>query len=58
MGGLEIQDELHVESTVMLGYGGQNGDKHVPDKVGEIMTNKKYCGLTVTNDKAVIVCVT
>jgi len=27
----------------------------MPDKVGESMTNKKYCGSTVTNDKAVSV---
>jgi hypothetical protein len=44
---------MHVESRVMLGYGGQNGNKHMPDKVGESMTKKKFCGSTVTNDKAV-----
>jgi len=44
---------MHVESTVMLGYGGQNRNKHLPDEVGESMTNKNYCGSTVTNDKAV-----
>jgi len=43
---------MHVESRVMLGYGGQNRNKHVPDKVGETVTNKSYCGSTVTNDKA------
>jgi len=44
---------VHVESRVMSGYGGQTRNKHVPDKVGESMTNKNYCGSTVTNDKAV-----